>query len=66
MSETRIDKSISDVAYVLDCLIALRNIQKCGCCNNCVKRKYCKFLPAPGEMVRYNCIFYEGAKNENV
>lgn len=58
MTENRLDKTISDVAYILDSLIALRNIQNTGNCNVC-KNKDCKFEPKPGQMVRYNCPFYK-------
>ena len=55
---SRLDDAIANVAYILDSLIALRNIQECGCCNNCGIAKICKVKPKAGQMVRYNCPFY--------
>ena len=63
---TRLDKVISEVAYILDSLQALRNIYETGCCNNCKCRAYeCYYAPKAWQMVRYNCPFYiemEGQK----
>lgn len=58
MEEDRLDKTISDVAYILDNLILLRQIQQTGNCNNC-KNKNCGHIPRAGQMVRYNCPFYK-------
>lgn len=58
MAEDRLDKTISDVAYVLDSLILLRQIQQSGDCNIC-KNKDCGYMPEIGHMVRYNCPFYK-------
>lgn len=55
----RMDKIISDVAYVLDSLRCLRDIDKLGNCNDCDIKVTCKYVPKPGQMVRYNCPFYE-------
>ncbi len=66
MSESKIDKAISGAAYILDCLATLKSIQECGCCNDCAKRKYCQYVPALGQTVRYNCIFYEGKKQDEL
>lgn len=54
----RLDKSIANVAYILDTLMAYRNIVESGCCNDCGNRP-CKYSPKPGQLVRYNCPFYE-------
>ena len=35
---SRLDDAISDVAYILDALIAYRNIVQTGTCNDCGKR----------------------------
>ncbi len=60
----RLNKTISDVAYILDSLILLRQIQQTGDCNVC-KNKGCKYKPKAGQMVRYNCPFYkEESENE--
>ena len=53
----RLDKTISDVAFILDNLILLRQIQSTGDCNICVN-KDCEYKPKAGQPVRYNCPFY--------
>lgn len=58
MIEDRLNKTISDIAYILDSLILLRQIQNTGDCNVC-KNKECKYKPKVGQMVRYNCPFYK-------
>lgn len=54
----RLDKTIADVAFILDNLILLRQIQSTGDCNICVN-KDCGYIPKTGQMVRYNCPFYK-------
>ena len=56
---SRLDDAISQTAHILDCLMELRNIYECGCCNDCGISVICDFKPKPGQMVRYNCPFYE-------
>ena len=58
MTDDRLNKTISDVAYILDSLILLRQIQQTGDCNIC-KNKDCECKPEWGQAVRYNCPFYE-------
>ncbi len=58
----RLNKAISDVAFILDNLILLRQIQQTGDCNTC-KNRYCGYMPKAGQMVRYNCPFFK-AKSE--
>ena len=58
----KLDKTIADVGYILDCLIALRNIIGSGCCNDCKAAKDCAYIPEWGMQVRYNCPFYERAE----
>lgn len=53
----RLNKTIGDVAYILDILMAYRNIVKSGDCNTCVG-KCGDYKPKPGQMVRYNCPHY--------
>ena len=53
-----LDKAIADVAYILDTLMAYRNIVQTGDCNRCKIKKECGVCPKPGEIVRYNCPFY--------
>lgn len=51
----RLDIAISDVSYVLDSLIALRNIYQVGrSCNTCCNRE-CEYAPELGYQVRWNC-----------
>lgn len=56
---SRLDETISDVAFILDNLDLLRQIQSTGDCNICKnKGNGCPFEPKVGQMVRYNCPFY--------
>lgn len=55
----KLDDTIGIVAYILDTLIAYRNITALGNCNDCGKKKDCEYLPQCGEQVRYNCPFFE-------
>lgn len=57
---TKLDLAIAELGYVLDCLMTFRNIVQTGCCNDCrgMKEK-CDYRPKPGQMVRYNCPFYQ-------
>lgn len=55
---SRIDDIISDQAYILDCLMTLRDIFASGDCNEC-SAKHCEYAPKPGQMVRYNCPFFK-------
>jgi len=56
---SKLDDSIASVAYILDSLMALRNIYESGCCNDCTIKKICRYAPKVGQLVRYNCPFYE-------
>ena len=61
----RIDLVIADQAYILDALMAYRNIVESGDCNNCKVQRECEVKPKPGQLVRYNCPFYQrGGKPE--
>lgn len=52
---SRLDDVISDVAYVLDSLKALRNIYGTARnCNDCGNRE-CGYDPDPGQLIRFNC-----------
>ena len=55
----RLDKTIGDMAFILDSLILLRQIQSTGDCNVCKKNRECGYMPKAGQMVRYNCPFYK-------
>lgn len=57
--ENKLDGLISSVAYTLDCLRALRDIQDAGDCNTCGIKRECRYAPKPGQLTRYNCPFYE-------
>lgn len=60
---TRLDGTISDVAFILDNLRLLRQIQSVGDCNTCAN-KDCEYAPKPGQLVRFNCPFYKGESEE--
>ena len=61
---SNLDNAIKDVAYILDSLMALRNIHQTGSCNECGAVKTCGYVPKPGQMVRYNCPFYVGRPDD--
>lgn len=66
MTMTRLDQEIAKQAYILDCLMALRNrnIYETGDCNICASKKDCEYVPKPGQMVRYNCPFYKAESED--
>ena len=55
---SRLDDTIANVAYILDILMAYRNIAETGNCNTC-KNKDCQWKPKLGQLVRYNCPHYK-------
>lgn len=57
-SMSRLDEAIASVAYILDCLMAYRNIVSTGDCNRCAN-KGCEWKPKLGQLVRYNCPHYK-------
>ena len=61
---SRLDDAIKDVAYILDTLMAYRNIVDSGDCNRCGKKKNCEYAPKAGQLVRYNCPFYKRVEDE--
>ena len=63
---SRLDDAISDVAYILDTLMAYRNVVESGSCHNCGIQKICQIKPEWGQLVRYNCPLYvrEGGSDE--
>jgi transposase len=65
MTDDKLNKTISDVAYILDSLILLRQIQQTGDCNIC-KNRDCGYMPKAGQMVRYNCPFYKAESEVKV
>lgn len=62
---SKLDDAIANTAYILDSLRVLRSIYETGDCNNCEIKPICDFKPAPGQMVRYNCPFYEKEREGN-
>lgn len=61
----RLDKTISDVAFILDSLMLLRQIQTTGDCNDC-RNGQCEWKPKAGQLVRFNCPHYVGVVNGEV
>lgn len=60
MSEnSRIDRIISDVRYIYECLMSYRDIISLPNCTDC-KRKNCEYQPEIGMIIRYNCPHYKG------
>ena len=62
---SRLDDAISETSYILDTLMAYRQIVQSGDCNSCAERKICKYAPELGELVRYNCPFYKRRKTKD-
>lgn len=60
----KLDNAIKNVSYILDCLVAYRDLIGLGDCNNCKYKNACNLKPAPGEFVRINCPYYEGKGKE--
>lgn len=61
---SRLDDAIADVAYVLDSLMALRNIyQMAKDCNDCGNED-CPNKPKPGQQITFNCPIWR-EKDEN-
>ncbi len=48
----------SEEYYLIEYLRLLQNILAAGDCNECLNQKTCKYVPKPGQQVRYNCPFY--------
>lgn len=53
----KLDEAISELNYICESLVLLRQIEASGHCNNCMNRD-CGYMPKPGEQIRYNCPFY--------
>lgn len=56
----KIDDAIATQAYILDVLMAYRDISKLPTCNECEAKRDCPYAPKPGQMVRYNCYAFVG------
>ena len=63
-NNTKLDNAITNVAYILDSLVALRTIYETGSCNTCCKKKKCDYAPDWGHITRFNCPFYKGDNDE--
>ena len=61
---SRLDDTIANVAYILDTLMAYRNIAETGDCNIC-KNKDCQWKPKLGQLVRYNCPHYKAEEDND-
>ena len=57
-------KCASEHRQLAEWLRALKEIWDSGDCNTCAN-KNCKIKPKLGQMVRFNCFFYEEDKNEH-
>ncbi len=55
-----LDEIIADAQFLVSMLKDYRSIVESGNCNVCAWKKRCDFVPEPGQLVRYNCPFYEG------
>ena len=55
---SKLDEVIAQQAAVLDILMAYRAIRKLPTCNECAAKNDCKYCPAPGQIVRYNCFAF--------
>lgn len=64
MGTSRLDDVIGNIAYILDVLMAYRNIVNSGDCNECKEKNNCKYAPKAGYLVRYNCPFYKRMEGE--
>lgn len=54
-----INDAVATVGNIFDLLCACREILESGCCNDCGKKMDCEYCPKPGQLVRFNCPFYE-------
>lgn len=66
-TESRLDDLIKDptkdLEFTKSYLQAYKNIIATGCCNECADRKTCMKRPEWGQLVRYNCMFFERENN---
>lgn len=60
----RIDEAIAAQSYILDVLMAYREISKLPTCNECAAKRDCPKAPKPGQMVRYNCFAFVKGEGE--
>lgn len=62
---SKLDDAIANVAYILDALMAYRNMVESGDCNNCKVQSKCEVKPKLGQLVRYNCPFYQRGEQDD-
>lgn len=63
----KLDDVIGTVAYILDTLMAYRNIANTGRdCNQCAAASTCRYAPEPGQLVRHNCPLFVERENDGV
>lgn len=62
---TRLDVTINALEYIASCLKGYKAITDTGGCNECADRKTCSKRPEWGQLVRYNCMFFERENNES-
>ncbi len=60
------DELINIIGYMFQCLTDYKSILESGDCNTCAVSSECKYKPRLGELVRFNCMFYEKANNIHV
>lgn len=60
----KLDDVIKMQAYILDVLMAYREISKLPTCNECAAKNNCSQAPKPGQTVRYNCYAFVKRRNE--
>lgn len=53
---SKLDDAIANVAYILDALMAYRNIVESGDCNNCKAQRKCEVKPKLGQLVRLSSV----------
>jgi hypothetical protein len=62
MNETK-DILINQLHRILDLAKVADQILSAPDCNDCAKQE-CEYKPEPGELSRFNCPLWEGAKEE--
>lgn len=55
---SKLDDCITNLNYITESLVVLRDIYNSGDCNSCIDKNNCMYCPEPGRLVRYNCPFY--------
>ena len=61
-----LDDVIIGMQYILDCLRDYKDIIDSGTCNDCRGMNGCRYKPKLGQLVRYNCPFYERKEDTDV